>query len=96
MRFNNHELAILAKQESSRFEKEGCLFMKLKQDKLFKKGEGEYRYLSYHGSKITDTWGYCLNFFQKLILVLFFFSKLTIIFFVIFLSFSAIVVTVQN
>ena len=40
MRFNNHELAILARQESSRFEKEGFLFMKLKQEKLFKKGEG--------------------------------------------------------
>ena len=40
MRFNSRELAVLAQQDSSRFEKEGCLFMKLKQDKLFKKGEG--------------------------------------------------------
>lgn len=39
MRFNSYELALLARQDSSMFEKEGCLFMKLKQDKLFKKGE---------------------------------------------------------
>ncbi|WAQ98798.1 INP4A-like protein [Mya arenaria] len=40
MRFNSKELAVLAQQDSSKFDKEGTLFMKQKNDKLFKKGEG--------------------------------------------------------
>ena len=47
-----------------------------------------------YNKRSTDTWGYCLDFFQKLIRVLL--SKLTIVFVVIFLSFSAIVVILQN
>ncbi|XP_052794474.1 inositol polyphosphate-4-phosphatase type I A-like isoform X2 [Mya arenaria] len=39
MRFNSKELAVLAQQDSSKFDKEGTLFMKQKNDKLFKKGE---------------------------------------------------------
>ncbi|XP_053400019.1 inositol polyphosphate-4-phosphatase type I A-like isoform X2 [Mercenaria mercenaria] len=39
MRFNNKELAFLAQQTSSCYDKEGFLYIKQKNDKLFKKGE---------------------------------------------------------
>ncbi|KAL4230048.1 Type I inositol 3 [Mactra antiquata] len=39
MRFNHKELAFLAQQDSSKFDREGSLFIKQKHDKLFKKGE---------------------------------------------------------
>jgi len=42
MRFNSKELAVLAQQDGSKFDKEGTLFMKQKNDKLFKKGEGMF------------------------------------------------------
>ena len=41
MRFNSRELAFLAQQPANRFDKEGILFIKEKQEGLFRKGEGE-------------------------------------------------------
>nr|KAG5706290.1 hypothetical protein BaRGS_026072 [Batillaria attramentaria] len=42
MRFNHRELALLA-QQTSNVDKEGVLYMKEKQDSIFKKAEGGYR-----------------------------------------------------
>ena len=41
MRFNHRELTILAQQKAGRFDKEGILQIKEKQDGLFRKGEGK-------------------------------------------------------
>jgi hypothetical protein len=40
MRFNSKELAYLGQQASNNYDREGFLFIKQKNDKLFKKGEG--------------------------------------------------------
>ena len=39
MRFNKTELAFLARQDSSHFDKDGLLYFKQKSEKLLKKGE---------------------------------------------------------
>ena len=40
MRFNSRELAVLAQQESHKFDKDGVLLIKEKQEGIFRKGEG--------------------------------------------------------
>jgi len=40
MRFNGKELTCLAYQSSDQFDKEGVLFVKERQEGLFRKGEG--------------------------------------------------------
>lgn len=40
MRFNSRELAYLAQEPRDRFDKEGLLQIKEKQEGLFRKGEG--------------------------------------------------------
>ena len=42
MRFNAKELSLIACQPRERFDKEGVLFVKEKQEGLFRKGEGVY------------------------------------------------------
>ena len=47
MRFNKTEVAALALgQPSHKFEKEGVLFVKEKQEGFFRRSESKYRYLS--------------------------------------------------
>ena len=41
MKFNKAEVALLASQPSSKFEKEGVLFVREKQEGFFKRNEGE-------------------------------------------------------
>ena len=40
MRFNGRELASIAQQPDTKFDKEGILLIKEKQEGLFRKGEG--------------------------------------------------------
>jgi len=40
MRFNSRELSCLARQTSDRFDKEGILFAKERQEGIFRKSEG--------------------------------------------------------
>ena len=42
MKFNKAEVALLASQPSSKFEKEGVLFVREKQEGFFKRNEGEF------------------------------------------------------
>ena len=44
MRFNSKELSIIACQPRERFDKEGVLLIKEKQEGLFRKGEGMEAY----------------------------------------------------
>jgi len=46
MRFNSKELACLAGQTSDHFDKEGVLFVKERQDGLFRKSEGKIKELN--------------------------------------------------
>ena len=41
MRFNSRELAALAQQDNHKFDKEGVLLIKEKQEGIFRKGEGK-------------------------------------------------------
>ena len=41
MKFNKAEVALLASQPSCKFEKEGVLFVREKQEGFFKRNEGE-------------------------------------------------------
>lgn len=42
MRFNAKEICAVASQPSYKFEKEGILFIKERQDGLFRRSDGEY------------------------------------------------------
>ena len=43
MKFNKAEIALLANQPSHKFDKEGVLFVREKQEGFFKKNEGKAR-----------------------------------------------------
>ncbi|RZC37775.1 hypothetical protein BDFB_013675 [Asbolus verrucosus] len=47
MRFNKQELITLATQPSSRFEKEGILYIRERQDGFFRKSESKYYTFQY-------------------------------------------------
>ena len=47
MRFNSKEVAYLGQQASNNYDREGFLFIKQKNDKLFKKGEGKFHIFFY-------------------------------------------------
>ena len=63
MRFNAKELTCLACQSSDQFDKEGVLFVKERQEGLFRKGEG---YLSYIWSASTIFLLKCIDIFPQI------------------------------
>jgi hypothetical protein len=55
MRFNSKELSTIACQPRERFDKEGVLLVKEKQEGLFRKGEGKPPHFC-HCEKLISVW----------------------------------------
>ena len=59
MKFNKAEIALLANQPSHKFDKEGVLFVREKQEGFFKKNEGKARIVHL----LDNFLSFCLVFF---------------------------------
>ena len=67
MKFNKAEIALLANQPSHKFDKEGVLFVREKQEGFFKKNEGKQEFVHL----LDNFLSFCLVFYSCFVLVLF-------------------------
>ena len=67
MKFNKAEIALLANQPSHKFDKEGVLFVREKQEGFFKKNEGKARIVH-----LLDNFLSCCLFFFIVVLCQFY------------------------